>query len=123
MSSLTPISTSTLSLPPNSYIYKILSTAAQQDPFSYSKTSQLAIISSDDSLRYIDASTLQTLPDGIVKSVNEKVTCLERVDATGNVLATAGRDGLVNFWDTRTRRKVAGVQSRTLIIRFVGPLL
>ena len=102
-----------LGLPPNSYIYKILSTSPRQDPLTYMNTDQLAVISSDDSLRFFDPATLQVLSDGIVKDVNKGITCLERVDdAEGNMVATAGRDGLINFWDKRSRGKVMAIHSR-----------
>jgi WD40 repeat protein len=102
-----------LGLPANSYIYKILSTSPRQDPLTYTNTDQLAVISSDDSLRFFDPATLQVLPDGIVKDVNKGITCLERVDdAEGNMVATAGRDGLIDFWDKRSRSKAMAIHSR-----------
>lgn len=102
-----------LGLPPNAYIYKIISTSPRQDPLSYSKVDQLAVIASDDSLRFLDPATLNTLPDGVVKNVNDKVTCLERCnDPTSNIVATAGRDGLIIFRDKRSRQKVASIESR-----------
>lgn len=103
-----------LGLPPNSYIYRIISTAPRQDPLSYSQTDQLAAISSDDSLRFLDPATLGALPNGVIKNVNEKVTCLERGnDQPSNLVATAGRDGLIRFWDKRVPGKaVAQIQSR-----------
>jgi WD40 repeat protein len=114
MPSATPGVSSNAGLPPNSYIYKIISTAPRQDPLTYSKLDQLAIISSDDSLRFLDSETLDVFPNGIVKNVNTKVTCLERAnDAPGNVVATAGRDGFIRFWDKRSRQKVLEIQSRT----------
>lgn len=105
---------SDLGLPPNSYIYKIISTAPRQDPLTYSRTDQLAAIASDDSLRFFDPTTLKTLPNGVVRNVNEKVTCLERGnDQESNLVATAGRDGLIKFWDKRsTGTAVAHIQSR-----------
>lgn len=113
MSPLTQISTSDVGLPPDSYIYKILSTAPRQDALTYSRTDQFAIISSDDSLRYVDAATLSVLPDGIIKSANDKLTCLERAnDAPSNVVATAGRDGFIRFWDRRSRQKALEIVSR-----------
>jgi WD40 repeat protein len=114
MPSATPGASSNAGLPPNSYIYKIISTASRQDPLTYSKLDQLAIISSDDSLRFLNPETLDVLPNGIVKNVNTKVTCLERAnDAPSNVVATAGRDGFIRFWDKRSRQKVLEIQSRT----------
>ena len=109
----TQAASSSAGLPPNSYVYKVISTAARQDPLTYSKTDQLAIISSDDSLRFLDPSTLNLLPDGALKNVNEKVTCLERDnDAPSNVVATAGRDGTIRFWDKRNRQKALEIESR-----------
>ena len=117
MAPMTQLFSSDASLPPNSYIYKIISTAPQQDPLTYSQTDNLAFISSDDSLRFLDATTLKVLSD-IVKPVNEKVTCLEKAnDAPSNVVATAGRDGLIRFWDKRTRQKVLEIESRMSAIQ------
>ena len=114
MAPLAQIFSSDASLQPNSYIYRIISTAPRQDPLTYSPADQLAFISSDDSLRFLDTTTLSVRPDGIVKSVNDKVTCLERAnDAPSNVVATAGRDGLIRFWDKRTRQRVLEIESRT----------
>lgn len=111
MSPITQILNSDAGLPPNSYIYKIISTASRQDPLAYSKTDQLAIVSSDDSLRFLDPSTLSV--NGIVKGANEKITCLERAnDAASSIVATAGRDGLIRFWDKRSRQKVSEIESR-----------
>lgn len=112
MAPLTPISASDVGLPLNSYIYRIISTAPRQDILTYSQTDQLAFISSDDSLRYLDATTLKLQPNGVTNSVNEKVTCLERAnDVASNVVATAGRDGLIRFWDKRSRQKVLEIES------------
>lgn len=112
--SATAIASSSAGLPPNSYIYKVISTAPRQDPLTYSKLDQLAIISSDDSLRFLDPSTLAV--NGTVKNVNDKVTCLERAnDAPSNVVATAGRDGMIRFWDKRTHQKALEIESRTHI--------
>src|SRR3989442_1219437 len=103
---LTQILSSDLGLPLNSYIYKIISTAPRQDPLAYQKTDQIVVIASDDSLRFLNPATLNALPDGVIRNVNEKVTCLERAnDPPSNVIATAGRDGLIQFWDKRSRQK------------------
>ncbi|CAO2647403.1 Nn.00g083250.m01.CDS01 [Neocucurbitaria sp. VM-36] len=112
MAILSQIFNSDAQLPPSSYIYRIICTAPRQDPLTYSQTDQLAFISSDDSLRYLDATTLALLPDGITKAVNDKVTCLERAnDVPSNVVATAGRDGLIKFWDKRSKQRVLEIQS------------
>ena len=115
--SVTQLGESDLGLPPNSYIYKIISTAPRQDPLTYSQTDSLAAIASDDSLRFFNPATLGVLPNGIVQNVNEKVTCLERGnDQPSNLVATAGRDGLIRFWDKRTPGKaVAEVQCRRCV--------
>jgi WD40 repeat protein len=112
--SASQVGQSDLGLPPNSYIYRIISTAPRQDPLTYSRTDQIAAIASDDSLRFFDPATLNTLPNGVVRNVNEKVTCLERSnDQQSNLVATAGRDGLIKFWDKRTPgTAVAQIQSR-----------
>lgn len=103
-------------LPPNSYIYRIISTAARQDPLTYSSTDQLAIISSDDSLRFLDPVTLKV--NSVVKTANNSITCLERAnDAPSNIVATAGRDGLIRYWDQRSRQKVLEIQSRTFVVK------
>lgn len=112
--SATQAASSNAGLPPNSYIYKVISTAPRQEPLTFSKPDQLAIISSDDSLRFLDPATLNVLPGGLVQRANEKVTCLERAnDAQSNVVATAGRDGFIRFWDKRSREKALEIESRT----------
>lgn len=111
MAPMTQVLSSSLGLPPSSYIYKLLSTSPRQDPLTYTKTDTLAVVSSDDSLRLLNPATLNLLPDGLVK-VNESVTCLERVDdAASNLIATAGRDGFVNCWDKRSKGKALSIQS------------
>ena len=93
-----------------SYVYKIISTSPRQDPLTYSLTDQLALISSDNSLRFLTAD-LQ--PDGHVAKAHDNITCLERAnDAPSNVVATAGRDGLVKFWDKRSKQRVLQIESR-----------
>jgi WD40 repeat protein len=110
MAPLRHISSTDAGLPAGSYIYKIISTAPRQDPLTYSLTDQLAFISSDDSLRF-HATDLR--PDGVIANANETISCLERAnDAPSNVVATAGRDGLVRFWDKRSKQKVLQIKSR-----------
>lgn len=107
----TPTRSSNLGLPPNSYIYRIISTAARQDPLTYQRTDQLAVISSEDSLHFFDPESLSV--SGVVQHVNDKVTCLERGnDEASGIVATAGRDGLVQFWDKRSRQKAMSVEIR-----------
>ena len=112
---------SDVGLPPNSFIYRLISTASRQDVLTYSKTDQLAIIASDNSLRFLDSATLNV--HGVVKTANDSITCLERAnDAASNVVATAGRDGSIRYWDSRSRQKVLEIQSRTFKILKEGSL-
>jgi WD40 repeat protein len=113
MSQATAVVSTNAGLPSNSYIYKVISTAPRQDPLSYSKLDQLAIISSDDSLRFLEPQTLNPTPNGVIRNVSDKVTCLERAnDGPSNILATAGRDGFIRFWDKRTCQKALEIESR-----------
>ncbi|EEA26363.1 hypothetical protein TMatcc_005370 [Talaromyces marneffei ATCC 18224] len=92
---------SSLSLPPGTYIYAIAATA----PFSSgTQQQQFAAISSDDSLRLFDGHSLQ--PTAIVAAkAHDGVTVLKEYygdnGAAGALLATAGRDGAVRLWDAR----------------------
>ena len=92
------LASSSLALPPDSYIYSILDTK--------SIASNLAAISSDDSLRIFDPQTLQVVSGGIFEKVHEGLTCARALNDEGHALATAGRDGLVRGWDSRTGQKV-----------------
>lgn len=74
---------SSLTLPPDSYVYKVLPVNAG-----------LAAISSDDSLRTIDLNTFQEISNGILADVHSSVTCLVATKNAFNSLLTAGRDGL-----------------------------
>lgn len=86
--------TSSLSLPAHSYIYKIVAV-----------NSKLAAICSDDSLRLLDVETLQETAGGVVKNVHDGVTCLQTVDYDPNTLLTAGRDATVNQYDLRSEHR------------------
>ena len=113
MASFAQISQTNLSLPPNSYIYKLVSTAPGQYPLSLDKLERLGVIASDDSLHFLDGSTLQITES--IKKANKGVTCLERVNHQfGWNVATAGRDGVVNVWDRRQTKKCYEIQARTL---------
>lgn len=85
------LSSSTLSLPADTYIYKLTSVSGDD---------KLAAISSNDTLRLFDPS-LQLLPHGALDQVHEGVTCLENFEASVGCLLTAGRDAAVNVWDPR----------------------
>lgn len=87
--------TSSLSLPPGSYIYKIIPVNAH-----------LAAISSDDSLRLIDPQTLREIASGgVLKKVHDGVSCLQAVDHDPNSVLTAGRDAVVCHYDLRVGQK------------------
>ena len=86
--------TSILSLPADSYIYKIVQV-----------NGHLAAISSDDSLRLIDPKTLREIASGVLKNVHDGVTCLQAVDHDPNSLLTAGRDAVVRRYDLRVGQK------------------
>ena len=74
------LSSSSLSLPANSYIYDVVRIL---------EGNRHAIISSNDALRIFDISQ-QILPDWACDNVHEGVTCIENFQSTGCV--TAGRD-------------------------------
>lgn len=86
--------TSSLSLPADSYIYKIVHV-----------NGHLAAISSDDSLRLIDAKNLREIAGGVLNKVHDGVTCLQTVDHDPNNLLTAGRDSVVQSYDLRAGQK------------------
>lgn len=111
MATLSAARASDLSLPSNTYIYKILPTGPRA-----ATPSSLAVLSSDNSVRFVDPSNLSLLPDGMLERVHDSVTCLERAgNIAENIIATAGRDGAVKFWDSRLKgnaKAVMTVQSR-----------
>jgi len=92
MKRATPTAISSLILPPNSYVYTIA---------PLSDRAQLAAISSDDSLRIIDSTTLKEGSNGVIPNVHGGVTCLDVTKDDPNYILTAGRDGLVRCWDLR----------------------
>ncbi|GAB7341980.1 hypothetical protein MBLNU457_g0278t1 [Dothideomycetes sp. NU457] len=87
------LTSSTLSLPPDTYIY----TLARLQNFC-------AAISSDDTLTYFDPSNLSISSQ--IKNANNSITSL-CASHDGAGVATAGRDGLVKVWDPR-RKGVVG---------------
>ncbi|KZF22067.1 WD40 repeat-like protein [Xylona heveae TC161] len=91
MTTLNAYQSSDLSLPSDSYIYSVVPTSTG-----------LAAISSDDSLRLFGRENLRLLSGGVLKRVHQGVTCLKAFDEGGNILATAGSDGLVRTWDIRS---------------------
>ena len=102
MGSITLAATSSLSLPPDSYIYCI---AALDHA--------LAAISSDDSLRVFDPETLQLASGLALEKIHIGVTCLKSVSSGSNAVATAGRDGFIRGWDLRTGKKSLEIKDCT----------
>lgn len=95
------MSESSLSLPADSYIYKLIHT---------SQNAALAAISSDDSLRIFDPEQLQLQAGGVFHKAHEGVTCLETFDADPYCVLTAGRDAVGRCWDLRSERKTFEVK-------------
>lgn len=87
------LQSSSLSLPSGSYIYSVI-------PVTNNTT--VAAISSDDTLRIFDSTSLQVISDFAVGKVHEGVTCLKNLDAKAGVLVTAGRDARIRCFDPRT---------------------
>lgn len=87
------LQSSSLSLPSGSYIYSVI-------PVSNKTT--VAAISSDDTLRIFDPTTLQVVSDCAFGKVHGGVTCLKNLDANAGVLVTAGRDARIRCFDPRT---------------------
>lgn len=110
METATLQTSTSLLLPPDSYIYKLqpVNTGAL-----------IAAISSDDSLRVFDLGTLAKQstavvgPDNALKGVHTGVTCLEAFGAQQeHCVLTAGRDGAVRGWDLRSGRKILELKDR-----------
>ena len=91
--------TSDLPLPKGSYVYQIL-------PIR----SHLAAISSDDSLRLIDPTTLRAIPNGGFSNVHAGITCVRAPKRSSNILITAGRDAQVKSWDLRISAQTTSFQ-------------
>lgn len=110
MATATLQTSSSLFLPPDSYIYKLqpVNTGAL-----------IAAISSDDSLRVFDLGTLAKQstsvvgPDHALKDVHTGVTCLEAFGAQQkDCVLTAGRDGFVRGWDLRSGKRILELKDR-----------
>lgn len=103
-------------LPSNTYIYKIIP--------SHGDT-KLISISSDDSLRSIDASTLCFDSKGIVNHVHTGVTDLKAFGEHGAL--TAGKDCKVKYTDLRTEKLIfelsKGTDSPFLSLAFSDNLI
>ena len=94
MKSAQLLSSSSLSLPADSYIYHVIPITGSDN---------LATISSNDALRLIDSS-LQVLPNAF-DNIHHGVTCLENFEASTGCLVTAGRDAICRLWDPRAGSK------------------
>lgn len=116
MHTLQATASSSLSLPPGTYIYAI---AATSPPSSGAQSQQFATISSDDSLRLFDGHSLQPTAVVAAKSHDGGVTALKEypeIGPQGFLLATAGRDGVVRLWDVRA----GGTSQRASVEMRVG---
>ena len=84
------VHSSSIAPPFSTYIYAI----TLVDPLC----TNLAVISSDDSLRILDPTTLQSKVDFSSGKVHEGVTCLKSFDG---LLSTAGQDAAIRIWDPK----------------------
>ncbi|KUL90218.1 hypothetical protein ZTR_02118 [Talaromyces verruculosus] len=112
MHTLQATASSSLSLPPGTYIYAIAATSPSSS--GTQSQHQFAAISSDDSLRLFDGHSLQPTAVVTAKSHDGGVTALKEYTgngAGGFLLATAGRDGAVRLWDARSSQR-ASVEMR-----------
>lgn len=102
---------SNLRLPADSYVYNITTTAAQGDPRSQSfsnleSSDQILAISSDDSIRVLDAKTLKVA--NAISNTHDSITSIKRYAKSGQqctTFMTSGRDGVVRGWDLRSGEK------------------
>ncbi|KAI2791167.1 hypothetical protein POX_c04023 [Penicillium oxalicum] len=102
MYTLQATAASSLSLPPESYIYSI----ARSVPGSF------AAISSDDSLRVFDAAHLDHVTVVAAKTHDAGVTSLRSYAAgESQLLATGGREGKVKLWDVRAKQAVVEMET------------
>lgn len=103
MHTLQATASSSLSLPPGTYIYAIAATSPSSS--GTQPQHQFAAISSDDSLRLFDGHSLQPTAVVTAKSHGGGVTALREYPGCNGagvfLLATAGRDGAVRLWDVR----------------------
>ncbi|KAI6862369.1 hypothetical protein KC338_g5361 [Hortaea werneckii] len=82
-----PVTSSTLGSEPDTYFYSLARTG-----------SSLATIGSDDTLRIFDPTTLRSITTALVPGSG--LSSLQPI--SDHVLATAGRDGTIRLWDTRS---------------------
>lgn len=110
METATLQTSSSLFLPPDSYIYRLQPVNA--GPL-------IAAISSDNSLRLFDLETLARQSSAVVgapnalKDIHKGVTCLEAFGPQQeHCVLTAGRDGAVRGWDLRSGKKILELKDR-----------
>lgn len=110
MGTATLQTSSSLFLPPDSYIYRLRPVNA--GPL-------IAAISSDDSLRLFDLETLAKQSTATVgahnalKDIHKGVTCLEAFGPQQeHCVLTAGRDGAVRGWDLRSGKNILELKDR-----------
>lgn len=110
METATLQTSSSLFLPPDSYIYRLQPVNA--GPL-------VAAISSDDSLRLFDPELLAKPSTAVVgvrnalKDIHKGVTCLETFGPQQeHCVLTAGRDGAVRGWDLRSKKKILELKER-----------
>lgn len=110
METATLQTSSSLFLPPDSYIYRLQ---------TFNAGPLVAAISSDDSLRLFDLETLEKPSTAVVgfhnalKDIHKGVTCLEAFGPQQeHCVLTAGRDGAVRGWDLRSKKKILELKER-----------
>jgi len=96
-----------LSLPLDTYIYSLAQT-----------TANCTAISSDDSLRYFDSSSLSLVRS--VTKAHDGITCLQS-NSNFSGYVTAGRDGLVKCWDERAEAAGSVLKDRKLEFMTYAP--
>lgn len=82
---------SSIGLPVSSCIYTVTTV--------HPNNQDVAVISSDDSLRIVDPSSSQLMVKTAIGKTHEGVTCLRSVDGA---VVTAGRDAKIRIWDPKT---------------------
>ena len=90
-----------LTLDESTYVYCVQAVGADR----------LAVICSDDSLRIIDAASLQPVDGQTVGHAHAGITCLVGVQDVSTPYWTAGRDGYLRGWDGRTGKRCFKIES------------
>lgn len=124
METATLQTSSSLFLPPESYIYRL-------QPVN-NAGALIAAISSDDSLRLFDLERLGAIESTAVdcaahnalKDIHKGVTCLEAFGPQQEYcVLTAGRDGAVRGWDLRSgKKKILELRNRKELFNWIREL-